>query len=136
MSYQVIFAQGTATVAVPAGEKIAVQAFSPAQVFQEVGFPNFPEANDLLTTVDNTTYVSGAFTNATNVIIQAGASGAYYSVGVAPDISNNGNWQPQGAPANIADGKVFFDVEFTPPFPAEHITFRSKLVNDYIEEIL
>jgi phage tail sheath protein FI len=31
---------------------------------------------------------------------------------------------------------VFFDVEFTPPFPAEHITFRSKLVNDYIEEIL
>jgi hypothetical protein len=104
MSYQVIFAQGTATVAVPAGEKIAVQAFSPAQVFQEVGFPNFPEANDLLTTVDNTTYVSSAFTNATNVIIQAGASGAYYSVGVSPDISNNGNWQPQGAPANIADG--------------------------------
>ena len=104
MSYQVIFAQGTATVAVPAGEKIAVQAFSTASVFQEVGFPNFPEANDLLTTVDNTTYVSGAFTNATNVIIQAGASGAYYSVGVSPDISNNGNWQPQGAPANIADG--------------------------------
>jgi hypothetical protein len=104
MSYQVIFAQGTATVAVPAGEKIAVQAFSTASVFQEVGFPNFPEANDLLSTVDNTTYVSGAFTNATNVIIQAGASGAYYSVGVAPDISNNGNWQPQGAPANIADG--------------------------------
>ena len=104
MSYQVIFAQGTATVAVPAGEKIAVQAFSTAQVFQEVGFPNFPEANDLLATVDNTTYVSSAFTNATNVIIQAGASGAYYSVGVSPDISNNGNWQPQGAPANIADG--------------------------------
>jgi hypothetical protein len=104
MSYQVIFAQGTATVAVPAGEKIAVQAFSAANVFQEVGFPNFPDALDLLTVVENTTYVSGAFTNATNVLIQAGASGAYYSVGVSPDISNNGNWQPQGAPANIADG--------------------------------
>jgi hypothetical protein len=104
MSYQVIFAQGTATVAVPAGEKIAVQAFSAANVFQEVGFPNFPDALDLLTVVENTTYVSGAFTNATNVTIQAGASGAYYSVGVAPDISNNGNWQPQGAPADIADG--------------------------------
>jgi phage tail sheath protein FI len=39
-------------------------------------------------------------------------------------------------PSSIADGKVFFDFEFTPPFPAEHITFRSKLVNDYIEEIL
>jgi hypothetical protein len=104
MSYQVIFAQGTATVTVPAGEKIAVQAYSPASVFQEVGYPNFPESQDLLTTVDNTTYVSGAFTNATSVTIQAGASGAYYSIGVAPDISNNGNWQPQGAPANIADG--------------------------------
>jgi hypothetical protein len=104
MSYQVIFTQGTATVTVPAGEKIAVQAFSPASVFQEVGYPNFPESQDLLTVVDNTTYVSGAFTNATSVTIQAGASGAYYSIGVAPDISNNGNWQPQGAPANIADG--------------------------------
>lgn len=104
MSYNVVFAQGTVTVAVPAGEKIAVQAYSPAQVFQEVGFPQFPEANDLLTTVDNTTYVSSAFTNATNVIIQAGASGAYYAVGVAPAISNDGNWQPQGAPTNIADG--------------------------------
>ena len=104
MSYQVIFAQGTAVVTVPAGEKIAVQAYSPASVFQEVGYPNFPESQDLLTVVENTTYVSGAFTNATSVTINAGASGAYYSVGVAPDISNNGNWQPQGDPANIADG--------------------------------
>ncbi|PIR37732.1 MAG: phage tail protein [Alphaproteobacteria bacterium CG11_big_fil_rev_8_21_14_0_20_39_49] len=39
-------------------------------------------------------------------------------------------------PLNIADGKVFFDFEFTPPYPAEHITFRSHLVNDFIEEIL
>lgn len=39
-------------------------------------------------------------------------------------------------PANIADGKVFFDFEFTPPYPAEHVTFRSKIVTDYIEEIL
>ena len=104
MSYQVIFAQGTAVVTVPAGEKIAVQAYSPASVFQEVGYPNFPESQDLLQVVENTTYVSSAFTNATSVTIQAGASGAYYSVGVAPDISNNGNWQPQGDPANIADG--------------------------------
>jgi hypothetical protein len=104
MSYQVIFAQGTASVTVPAGEKIAVQAFSPATVSQQVGFPNFPNVFDPLTVVENTTYVSSAFTNATVVKIEAGASGAYYSVGVAPDISNNGNWQPQAAPSNIADG--------------------------------
>jgi hypothetical protein len=78
MSYQVIFTQGTATVTVPAGEKIAVQAFSPALVFQEVGFPNFPDSLNLLTTVENTTYVSSAFTNATSVTIQAGASGALF----------------------------------------------------------
>jgi hypothetical protein len=104
MSYQVIFAQGTASVTVPAGEKIAVQALSPATVSQQVGFPNFPNVFDPLTVVENTTYVSSAFTNATVVKIVAGASGAYYSVGVAPDISNNGNWQPQAAPSNIADG--------------------------------
>ena len=104
MSYNVIFTQGTVTVAVPAGEKIAVQAYSAASVFQEVGFPNFPDANDLLSVVENTTFVSGAFTNATNVIIQAGASGANYAVGVAPVITDDGTWQLQGAPADIADG--------------------------------
>jgi len=98
MSYQVIFTQGTATVAVPAGEKIAIQSLTPCNVFQEVGFPNYPEALRLLTVVDNTTYVSSAFTNATNVVIQASASGVYYAVGVSPVISNTGNFQLQGAP--------------------------------------
>lgn len=39
-------------------------------------------------------------------------------------------------PSNISQGKVFFDFDFTPPYPAEHVTFRSSLVNDYLEEIL
>lgn len=39
-------------------------------------------------------------------------------------------------PANISQGKVFFNFDFTPPYPAEHITFRSSLVNDYLTEIL
>ena len=98
MSYNVVFTQGTATVTVPAGEKIAVQAYSPALVFQEVGFPNFPDSQDLLATVENTTYVSPAFTNATSVTIQAGASGAAYAVGVSPVISDSGKFQTQGAP--------------------------------------
>ncbi|MEO0443460.1 MAG: phage tail sheath C-terminal domain-containing protein [Pseudomonadota bacterium] len=38
-------------------------------------------------------------------------------------------------PAQIAQGKVFFDFDFTPPYPAEHITFRSRLTNDYLEEM-
>jgi len=39
-------------------------------------------------------------------------------------------------PATIAAGKIYFDFDFTPPYPAEHVTFRSSLVNDYLEEIL
>lgn len=35
----------------------------------------------------------------------------------------------------IAQGKVYFDFDFTPVYPSEHIIFRSHLVNDYIKEI-
>lgn len=35
----------------------------------------------------------------------------------------------------VVQGKVTFDFDFTAPYPAEHITFRSSLVNDYIQEI-
>ena len=35
----------------------------------------------------------------------------------------------------IAQGKIFFDFQFTPVYPAEHITFRSHLVDDYIKSI-
>lgn len=38
-------------------------------------------------------------------------------------------------PANITQGKIYFNFDFTPPYPAEHITFRSHLVNDYISEV-
>ena len=98
MSDNVIFTQGTATFTVPAGEKVAVEAYSPASVFQEVGYPNFPETQDLLQVVENTTYVSAAFTNATSVTIQAGASGATYAVGTDPVISDTGRFQLQGTP--------------------------------------
>ena len=38
-------------------------------------------------------------------------------------------------PDQIAQGKVYFDFDFTPVYPAEHVTFRSHLVNNYITEI-
>jgi phage tail sheath protein FI len=34
------------------------------------------------------------------------------------------------------EGKVYFNLEFTPPYPAEHITFRSHLIDTYISEAL
>jgi hypothetical protein len=39
-------------------------------------------------------------------------------------------------PDQIALGRVYFDFDFTPPYPAERITFRSHLVNDYLSEII
>lgn len=38
-------------------------------------------------------------------------------------------------PDQVAQGKIYFDFDFTPPYPAEHITFRSHMVNDYLKEL-
>lgn len=105
MTYQIIYTQGTSTVPIPIGERITVQSIAPALVYQLVGFPNMPPTRTLLATVENTTYVSPVFTNGGTVVIEGNASDVYFSVGVAPDLNvNNGNWQPQPAPSNIADG--------------------------------
>jgi len=37
---------------------------------------------------------------------------------------------------DICEGRVYFDFEFTPPYPAESIVFRSYLTHDYIKEII
>jgi phage tail sheath protein FI len=38
-------------------------------------------------------------------------------------------------PIDIANGNVTFDFEFTPPYPAERVTFRSHLVNTYVVDL-
>lgn len=38
-------------------------------------------------------------------------------------------------PSTIQKGIVYFDFDFCPPYPAEHIIFRSRLNNDYLEEV-
>jgi phage tail sheath protein FI len=38
--------------------------------------------------------------------------------------------------ANIAEGKAYFDFEFTPAYPAEQITFRAYLNNESIESVI
>lgn len=39
-------------------------------------------------------------------------------------------------PDSIANGRAYWDFDFTPTFPAQTITFRMHLVNDYVSEIL
>ena len=99
MSYVVIAPQGSATVSVPASSRIAVQTLGSADVFQEVGYPNYPSQLSLLQTVANTTWTSSAFSAAATVTISAGAQAVVYEVGTNPVISfSNGAYQPQGAP--------------------------------------
>jgi phage tail sheath protein FI len=40
------------------------------------------------------------------------------------------------SPANIALGKVYFNFDFTPPYPAQTVTFRSILTNSYLSELV
>ncbi|QAU22892.1 phage tail protein [Dyella sp. M7H15-1] len=39
-------------------------------------------------------------------------------------------------PESIADGNFYWDFDFTPTYPGEHLTFRSHLVNNYLTEIV
>lgn len=39
-------------------------------------------------------------------------------------------------PSAIAQGKIYFNFDFTPPYPAEHITFRSLLTENYLQDIV
>jgi len=39
-------------------------------------------------------------------------------------------------PDQIAQGKVTFEFDFTPPYPAEHIIFKSRMTDDYLSEII
>jgi len=43
-----------------------------------------------------------------------------------PDLNTN---------ANITDGHIYFNFDLTPVYPAEHITFKSYIVDDYIQTI-
>lgn len=40
------------------------------------------------------------------------------------------------SPDQIALGKVYFNFDFTPPYPAQTVTFRSILTNDYLTELI
>lgn len=84
---QIVYSQGDATVAVGAGESIAVASIAEAQVFELVGFPNYPVQQDLLgLPSNNEIVVYGPFTNAATIQIQAGATVVLYNVGTAPSI--------------------------------------------------
>lgn len=98
MSYLTIAAQGSATITLTAGQKIAIRTQGEAQVFQQVGFPNYPDQLDLLATVTSGNYTSSAFANGATVVVNAGAFPVLYDVGTDATVGEGGDWQVQGAP--------------------------------------
>lgn len=84
----IVYPQGEATVTVPANEKIAVFSYSSVQIYQRVGYPNFPDSWDLIeTTDDGEQYVSSAFAAGATLRVSPSASPAFYEVGSAPVVT-------------------------------------------------
>lgn len=96
-----VYQQGRAVVAVAAGQILNVFSVAPAQVFQQVGFPNEPTVETLVGTVTaaggETTFTPAGGAAATYVIY-AGASPVGYSVGVSPRVLAQAQSQSQAAP--------------------------------------
>ena len=85
MSDTIIYAQGKKEFTVPAAEKIAVFTLGKAQVYQEVGYPNYPSKIDLLGTVENEQTVFGAYASGATIIVEnEGPAEVYVNIGTAP----------------------------------------------------
>lgn len=97
----IIYPQGSATVTIQAAESIAVFTEGSADVFQIVGYPNLPSTQDLAGTVVNGVTVFGPYASGATIVIEAGAAGALYEVGVAPVIAETKASQVQGAPVAV-----------------------------------
>ncbi|WP_455480081.1 phage tail sheath subtilisin-like domain-containing protein [Bartonella sp. B23] len=74
------------------------------------------------------TYMSDVSESVNAYLRDLKAQGAILGGRCTPDSERN-------TVSALADGKVYFKVEFTPPTPAEHIIFHSVIINDYLEEI-
>lgn len=76
-------------ITVAANEKIAVLGYSPIQVYQKVGYPNFPDQLELLTTTTTgTEYVSSAFADGATIVLEnTGAGMGFYETGSDPAVS-------------------------------------------------
>jgi hypothetical protein len=98
---QIIYANGTATITIPATESVAVYSKGVATVSRNVGYPNVPATLDLLSTVDNTETVFGAYSAGAELVIEAGASDVSYEIGVAPRVQSQLQAQNQAVPTAV-----------------------------------
>lgn len=97
---QICYPNGTVKVTIPATESIAIATFgqSSAQVYRELGYPNYPAQLSLLGVVEDEQTVFGSYTTGATIVIQAGADPVYYEVGVAPVVKLYFDHQIQPTP--------------------------------------
>jgi hypothetical protein len=94
MSNSIAFANGSAQVTLTAGQSIALYSLAQVQVFELVGFPNYPVQESLEATF--TGYqILGPYADGATLAISPGPGDVLYSIGVAPVVSGVAY---QGAP--------------------------------------
>ncbi len=106
---QICYPNGTVKVTIPAAESIAVATFgqSSAQVYRQLGYPNYPPQLTLLGIVEDEQTVFGPYTTGATIVIQAGADTVLYEVGVTPVVKAIYDHQYQPDPVALnATGAV------------------------------
>ena len=98
MSFKV-YPAGQTIVTVAASAKIAVWSKAPYKVYQQVGYPNQPLSWSLIKVgLADEEYQSSAFSAATVLRIEAGASEVFYGQGTDNPIIERRSYQAQPAP--------------------------------------
>jgi len=77
-------------IAVASGSKIAVVSDQPVQIYQRVGYPQYPSTMGLLyTTAAGERYVSSAFSAAATIVIEPSGAPAQYEVGTTVNFNTS-----------------------------------------------
>lgn len=100
----IVYPNGSVEVAVAASSKLTLQSDSPVQIYQLVGYPNYPSTWDLYASVNaGDLYLSAAVSAASTFRIDASAAPVYYNTGATPVLRNKKLFQQPAASAE-ADG--------------------------------
>lgn len=89
MSSRIVYSQGSTTITLAAGEAIAIFTKGSAQLIQNVGYPNFPVTQAIVTTLSaGGFYTSSVFASGASLTLHnTGAAQVLYQVGTAPVIT-------------------------------------------------
>lgn len=79
----VVYPYGSETITVAASDLVSVQSDDRVKISQIVAYPNYPDSIELVAEIQSGTYTTAAFTDATDVIIEAGAAIVHFDYGAA-----------------------------------------------------